>query len=233
MSMTGITRDFDAEATTWDENPVRVQMSRDVAEAIRETIPLMPDMDVLDFGCGTGLVALRLRPSVRSVTGVDSSQGMVDILTAKVRRQGLKNVTALHADPDKGGVPGGQYDCVVCCMMLHHVPDIQPLLDRFAGVLRPAGLLAVADLDPDEGKFHESNAGVFHSGFDRCAMQEHFGRAGFENVRNRTAAILPGMAKPVPGESTRMFTVFLMTGQKRGRPGEGAGKTPPKLKNPG
>ena len=98
----------------------------------------------------------------------------------------------------------------------YHVPDIQPLLDQFAGVLRPAGLLAVADFDCDEGKFHESNEGVFHSGFDRCAMLKHFERAGFEKVRNRTAAILPGMAKPVPGEGPRTFTLFLMTGQKRG-----------------
>jgi 2-polyprenyl-3-methyl-5-hydroxy-6-metoxy-1,4-benzoquinol methylase len=215
MSMTGEKRDFDAEAKTWDENPVRVKMSQDVAKAIRDSIPLRADMDVMDFGCGTGLVALQLQPSVRSITGVDSSQGMVDILTAKVRQQGLKNVTARHVDLGKGTVLDGQYDLVVCCMTLHHVPDIEPLLKQFADVLKPSGLLAIADLDCDEGKFHESNEGVFHFGFDRSAMLKHFEQAGFENVRNRTAALVPGMAKPLPDGSIRTFTVFLMTGRKR------------------
>jgi 2-polyprenyl-3-methyl-5-hydroxy-6-metoxy-1,4-benzoquinol methylase len=210
--MAGEKRDFDAAAKTWDENPGRVKMAHDVAKGIRETIPLRPDMDVLDFGCGTGLLTLGLQPSVRSITGADSSQGMVDILSAKVRDQGIKNVTARHVDLDKGGVLDGQYDLVVSSMTLHHVPEIQPLIDRFARILKPSGLLAIADLDCDEGKFHESNEGIFHFGFDRCLMQKYFTEAGLLNVRNRTAAIV---AKPAPEGGSRTFTVFLMTGRKR------------------
>ena len=209
--MTGVKRDFDAVAKTWDENPGRVKMAHDVATAIRDTLRLTKDMDVLDFGCGTGLLTLQIQPFVRSVMGADSSQGMIDILSAKVKEQGLKNVTARHVDLDKGGVLDGQYDLVVSSMTLHHVPEIQPLIDRFARILKPAGVLAIADLDCDEGKFHESNEGIFHFGFDRCAMMKHFEKAGFEKVRNRTAAIV---AKPVPEGGSRTFTVFLMTGRK-------------------
>ncbi|MGA2121462.1 MAG: class I SAM-dependent methyltransferase [Methanoregula sp.] len=211
-AVNGEKRNFDTAAKTWDENPGRVKMAHDVARAIRATVPLRPDMDVLDFGCGTGLLTLQLQPSVRSITGVDSSQGMIDILLAKVREQGLKNVTARHVDLDKGGVLKGQYDLVVSSMTLHHVPEIQPLIDRFAAILKPSGMLAIADLDCDEGKFHDSPEGVFHHGFDRCIMQKHFERAGFEEVRNRTAVIV---AKPAPEGGSRTFTVFLMTGRTR------------------
>jgi ubiquinone/menaquinone biosynthesis C-methylase UbiE len=210
--MNGEKRDFDAAAKTWDENPGRVKMAHDVAQAIRDTIPLKPEMDVMDFGCGTGLLTLQLQPSVHSITGIDSSQGMLDILSAKIRKNGIKNVTTRHVDLDQGGVLDGQYDLVVSSMTLHHVPYIQPLFDQFARVLKPTGLLATADLDCDEGKFHESNEGVFHFGFDRCTMLRYFERAGFEKVRNRTAAIV---AKPAPDGSARTFTVFLMTGRKR------------------
>ncbi|MDD4138360.1 MAG: methyltransferase domain-containing protein, partial [Methanoregula sp.] len=75
--MTGEKRDFDSAASTWDEDPGRVKMAHDVARAIRETVTLRPDMDVLDFGCGTGLLALNLQPHIRTITGVDSSQGML------------------------------------------------------------------------------------------------------------------------------------------------------------
>lgn len=53
--MTGQKRDFDNAAATWDENPARVKLAHDVARAIRHTMQLTPDMDVLDFGGGTGL----------------------------------------------------------------------------------------------------------------------------------------------------------------------------------
>jgi 2-polyprenyl-3-methyl-5-hydroxy-6-metoxy-1,4-benzoquinol methylase len=211
MTMAGEKRDFDAAAKTWDENPGRVKMAHDVAKVIRATVPLTPAMDVLDFGCGTGLLTLQLQPLVHSVTGADSSQGMIDILSAKIRQQGIRNVTARHVDLDKGGVLDGQYDLVVSSMTLHHVPEIQPLIDRFATILKPSGILAIADLDSDEGKFHESNEGVFHFGFDRCIMQKHFGRAGLSEIRNRTAAM---MAKPMADGGSRTFTVFLMTGKK-------------------
>jgi 2-polyprenyl-3-methyl-5-hydroxy-6-metoxy-1,4-benzoquinol methylase len=207
----GEKRNFDTAAKTWDEDPGRVKMAHDVARAIRDAIPLRPDMDVLDFGCGTGLLTLQLQPLVRSVMGVDSSQGMIDVLEAKIRAQGLKNVKTRLVDLDKGGVLDGQYDLVVSSMTLHHIPGIQPLIDRFATILKPKGILAIADLDCDEGKFHDSADGVFHAGFDRCVMLKHFESAGFENVRNRTAAVI---AKPSPSGGSRTFMVFLMTGRK-------------------
>jgi len=210
-AVNGEKRNFDTAAKTWDENPGRVKMAHDVAKAIRDAVRLTKDMDVLDFGCGTGLLTLQLHPFVRRVEGADSSQGMINVLVSKVHEQGIKNVTAWHVDLDKGGVLDGQYDLVVSSMTLHHVPDIQPLINQFAAILKPSGILAIADLDCDEGKFHDSNEGIFHFGFDRCAMQKHFERAGFEHVRNRTAAIV---AKPVPEGGSRTFTVFLMTGRK-------------------
>jgi 2-polyprenyl-3-methyl-5-hydroxy-6-metoxy-1,4-benzoquinol methylase len=204
-------RDFNAAAATWDENPGRVQMAQNVAGAIRKTIPLRKDMDVLDFGCGTGLLTLQLQPLVGRITGVDSSQGMLDILTAKCRAQGLENVTTVLADLDRGDQLAGQYDLVVSSMTFHHLRDVQPVLLQFFQHLKSAGSLAIADLDSDEGKFHDSNEGVFHHGFDRCLMQKQFGAAGFGSIRNRTAATV---VKPAPGGGRRAFTVFLMTGQR-------------------
>jgi ubiquinone/menaquinone biosynthesis C-methylase UbiE len=204
-------RDFDAAAATWDENPGRVTMAHDVAGAIRKAVPLRPDMDVLDFGCGTGLLTLQLQPLVRHITGVDSSQGMLDILTAKCKAQDVKNVTTHPADLDHGDVLDGQYDLVVSSMTFHHIRNVRPVLGQFFRVIRPSGQIAIADLDCDEGKFHDSNEGVFHFGFDRCVMQKHLESAGFVSIRNRTAATI---VKPAPGGGRRAFTVFLMTGQR-------------------
>jgi 2-polyprenyl-3-methyl-5-hydroxy-6-metoxy-1,4-benzoquinol methylase len=209
--MAGEKRDFDAAAATWDENPGRVKLVHDVAQAIIGTIQPGPVMDVLDFGCGTGLLTLALQPHVRSITAVDSSQGMIDVLDAKVKAQNLKNVRTRRVDLEQGDELTGSFDLAASSMTFHHIRDTGMLLDRIAGVLRPAGRIAIADLDSDEGKFHDSNEGVFHFGFDRHMMMRSFAAAGFVSVRNRTAAI---MQKPGPDGGMRTFTVFLMTGEK-------------------
>ena len=209
--MSGEKRDFNAAAATWDENPGRVKMAHDVAQAIIGTIQPGPAMDVLDFGCGTGLLALALQSYVRTITAVDNSQGMLDVLDAKVKTQGIKNVRTRRVDLEEGDDLTGTFDLAVSSMTFHHIQDTGMLLDRIAGVLKPAGKIAIADLDLDEGKFHDSNEGVFHFGFDRHMMMRSFESAGFVSVRNRTAAI---MQKPGPDGTVRTFTVFLMTGEK-------------------
>ncbi|VVB63713.1 Ubiquinone/menaquinone biosynthesis C-methyltransferase UbiE [uncultured archaeon] len=205
-------RDFNREAATWDENPARVKLADDVAHAISKQIILTPEMDVMDFGCGTGLLALRLQPLVHSVTGVDSSQGMLDIFNAKIAKLKLDRVKTLLADLDKGDLLTGNYDLVLSNMTLHHIKEIEPLFAQFHKVTASGGYLCIADLDLDGGQFHEDNTGVFHFGFDRAALQEVFTKAGFVDVRNISAA---EMVKPSNSGELKRFSIFLMVGRKR------------------
>src|SRR3990172_483810 len=147
-------RDFDKEAAQWDSNPGRVKLANEVADAIiREAIPTR-DMDVLDFGCGTGLVTLRLQPLVRTILGVDSSPGMLGVLEGKVRTQGLKNVKTQIVDFEKGGRVEGRFHLLVSSMTLHHVPDTAGLFKQWRELLLPGGLICCADLDAEDGSFH-------------------------------------------------------------------------------
>lgn len=70
---------------------------------------------------------------------------------------------------------------------------------------------SISDLDPDDGRFHGQNESVFHNGFDRAALRRALAEAGFDEIRDRTAAT---MVKPVPDGSSLAFTVFLMIGRK-------------------
>ena len=209
--MIGEKRDFNKAAATWDENPGRVRMAHDVAQAILGTIRPGPDMGVLDIGCGTGLLSLALQPHVRSITAIDSSQGMLDVLDKKIGAQGIKNVRTRRVDLEQGDELPGPFDLAASSMTFHHIKNTDLLLERIAGILKPGGKIAIADLDPDEGKFHDSNEGVFHFGFDRLTLKKSFEAAGFISEQNRTAAI---MQKTGADGVVRTFTVFLMTGEK-------------------
>jgi ubiquinone/menaquinone biosynthesis C-methylase UbiE len=212
--MTSEKRNFDNAAATWDENPGRVKTNRDIGDAILKQNLLTPDMDVLDFGCGTGMLTVRLQPFVRSITGVDSSAGMLNVLNGKIAKLQLPNVKTMLIDLEKGQKLTGSYQMVLSSLTLHHIPEIKPVLAQFYQVITPKGYLCVADLDLDEGQFHEDKTWVFHSGFDRKAMRQYFSEAGFEDIKVETAATV---AKPSLNQGIRDFTIFLMTGRKKAK----------------
>jgi cyclopropane fatty-acyl-phospholipid synthase-like methyltransferase len=202
---------FDQEAAAWDENPARVKLADDVAKAIHDEVPLEQDMDVLDLGCGTGLVTLRIAAKVRSMVGADSSRGMLKILEEKIASQKLGSVRTLILDGVPGDVLGGPYNLIVSSMMFHHFRETKTLLEKLYAALKKSGILCVADLDPDGGMFHADNTGVFHSGFDREALSGLFAGTGFKATSVRTASTV---TRPCADGAVRTFTIFLITGHK-------------------
>ena len=203
--------DFDKFAASWDENPGRVKLAKDIADALSGQIAWTPEMSVMDFGCGTGLLTVLLAPLVRSVMGIDSSQGMLDILSQKIARLKLLNVQTALVDSDKGDTLSGSYDLIVSNMTLHHIREIDPLFGQFSRITAPGGYLCIADLDLDDGQFHDDPTGVFHFGFDRMVLRNAYIKAGFSNIRDITAS---EVVKPAKDRRTKPFTVFLVTGQK-------------------
>lgn len=210
IPMSGEQRDFNAAAATWDENPVRVKLAQDVSRALTDSGLIRPGMDVLEIGCGTGLVTLLLQPCVHSITAADNSAGMLNILNEKVRSTNCHNVKPQLINLEGEGGIGGRYDLVVSSMTFHHIGNVPALIGRIAAITKPGGMLCIADLDREGGKFHEDTTGVFHNGFDRAVLRKQFETAGFEQVRNRTAAII---RRPDSSGNLRCFTVFLMYGR--------------------
>ena len=205
-------RDFDSEASQWDDNPVRRKMAQDVFSSLTSRIPLDTAMDVMDFGCGTGLLTVKISPLVRSVTAVDGSAGMLAVLRQKLAGEKIENVRTERIDPDNGDRLDGQYDLIVSTMTLHHIREIDRLLNDFHSVLKAGGVLCISDLDPEQGLFHPDATGVFHEGFDRRKLHEQFAAAGFTDISADTASVV---SKPAGSDNAlRDFTIFMMTGKK-------------------
>ncbi|MBW4056610.1 MAG: class I SAM-dependent methyltransferase [Proteobacteria bacterium] len=200
-------RNFDAAALHWDEEPRRLKLAGEIAASIRANLTLSPEWDALDFGCGTGLVTFQLAPDLRSITGVDSSSGMIERLTAKTQKSGLSNVRAELCDLGKGELPTGKYHLITSSMTLHHIKDIAPLLQLLKTLLHPGGRIALADLEAENGSFHEDPTGVFHHGFSTEELTGMLEMAGFSSIVITTAAHV------VKGDRT--YPVLLATAQTR------------------
>jgi len=197
---------FDEAAASWDEQPRRVQLAHAVAEAIVRQVPMSTDLDVLDFGCGTGLLALALRPLVRSVTGADTSRGMLEILEHKIRERQLEGVEIARLDPAAPLTLSRSFHLIASSMTLHHVPHLAPLFKFFHDHLHPGGRVALADLDREDGTFHEDAADVFHQGFDRSEIMALLAEAGFLDLEATTATVTQ--------KEGRDYPVFLVTGHR-------------------
>jgi ubiquinone/menaquinone biosynthesis C-methylase UbiE len=203
--------DFDKRAPTWDEKPSRVKFANGVADMIIREIGPTEDMDAMDYGCGTGLVTLRLQPLVKSIIGLDSSKGMLEVIREKVKTLGLENVRTQLLDFDEGEKIEGRFHLIVSSMTLHHIREPAVLLRQFYDLLLPGGYLAITDLDTEDGSFHEDNTGIFHFGFERAYLKGLFEKAGLREVRDLTAG---KMTKTIEGKGEREFSVFLIIGRK-------------------
>jgi ubiquinone/menaquinone biosynthesis C-methylase UbiE len=97
--------------------------------------------DVLEVGCGTGLVMLRLREFARSVRGVDLSPGMLE----KAKQRGLDvtlgSATELPFESDS-------FDVTCSFKVLAHVPEIERALAEMARVTRPGGMVLAEFYNP-------------------------------------------------------------------------------------
>ncbi len=208
-------RNFDHDASSWDEKPGRAKLAEDVFSALIREITLTKNMDVLDYGCGTGLITLRIQPFVNTVTGIDSSEGMLNVLNDKISRQKLTNVLTRHLDMEAGEGLHERFDLIVSSMTLHHIQQPEILIKQLSENLHAGGYLCVADLDPDDGSFHGDNQGVFHSGFERSHVKDIFEKSGFQHIGDITAAkLIKDVEVEEGGGATREFTVFLVSGQK-------------------
>jgi 2-polyprenyl-3-methyl-5-hydroxy-6-metoxy-1,4-benzoquinol methylase len=204
-------RDFDAAALTWDDNPVRRELSLAVVGAIRRRVPLSAQMRAMDYGAGTGVVTLALARDLGHVLAVDSSAGMLHELDKKLRAGGITHVTTREADLTAEGPDLGPLDLIFSSMTLHHVANAAGLVARLAGLLAPGGWLAIADLDEEPGTFHPDPAGVHHHGFSAAAMAGFLEAAGLVEVE---AALAHTLTRPVATGEMQDFGVLLTTGRR-------------------
>ena len=198
---------FDTKAADWDKDPVRAERANAVADAIRRQIKLSRRMIAFEYGCGTGLLSFALQPYLGSITLADNSAGMLAVLQEKIAASGAKNMTPLLLDLITDPLPSTRFDLLYTLLTLHHIHETERVLQGFYTLLKPGGLLCIADLDKEDGSFHDDPTFDGYNGFERGEMEEKITKAGFVNVHFSTCYQSP--------KNGRFFPLFLAIGEKR------------------
>ncbi len=115
----------------------------------REQLSLRPGQRLLDVGCGLGNAAVALSTDLGNsgeVVGIDFSEAM--LTEARVRAAGTPcSVRFTVGDAAALDEPDASFDAVRSERMLQWVPDPARAVAEMARVLRPGGLVCLADSD--------------------------------------------------------------------------------------
>ncbi len=203
---------FDQAAPQWDLSDRRVRLAASVAREITSRIQLSLDMSVLDFGTGTGLLGFSLADQVKTIYAMDNSHGMLQELERKIALYGKKNIIPILKNPLLESSPLPEpVDLIISSMTLHHIEDIDLLLDRFYSYLNHNGSLAIADLDSEDGTFHAQQEFPVHHGFERPMLEKLLQRHNFQEIAFSTPFTVE---KEYEAERIKKFPVFLVTARK-------------------
>ena len=146
---------WDARAPTFDDDEEHGLFSEEQRRAwlelLASTVGAAP-LRVLDVGCGTGFLALRLAELGHSVTGVDLAERMLERARAKAEAADL-SVDFRSGDAAALELGDETYDVVVARHVIWNLPDPRQGVAEWVRVLRPGGSLLLV-----EGKWAENDA---------------------------------------------------------------------------
>ena len=100
----------------------------------------------LDMGCGTGVVSLALAQRGFDVLGVDHSEDMLAVAELKLASSDLRGTCRfIVGDVRDLAVGDGEFACVTCQGLLHHLGELEPCLQELVRVLRPGGFFYISE----------------------------------------------------------------------------------------
>lgn len=163
--------DFNHKAETFD-SPKNIFLANLVCQVVEKQIALLSDKEILDFGGGTGLLALPLAKQAKSVTLVDISEKMLEQARLKAEQQDIKNIQILEQDLLANPLEQ-QFDLIVVSRVLHHMPDLDATLAMFYHHLRENGQVLIADFVKTDTNHH---------GFDLAELETKLAQFGFSSI---------------------------------------------------
>lgn len=137
---------FDDIATVYDESLPAHVVEHYLRKRVAFLTAVCPGGRALDVGCGTGALAERLADRGYAVTGVDPSEGMLEIM-----RRRAPQSTAVQASATELPFVDDRYDLVYTVATLHHIaePDaVAAALGEMVRVTRPGGRIVIWDHNP-------------------------------------------------------------------------------------
>ena len=161
-----------------------------------DRLQLAPGHKVLDFGCGPGAISVEIARRVGvagHVWGVDVNAAFLARAGERAQAAGLEAQTTFVPD-DRVPLPDTSLDRVLCKNVLEYVSDFRAALGRHLGLLKPGGMIHIADSDwgflivepwsPDEiREVFAAASGAFREPFIGRRLPGALADLGYSDIR--------------------------------------------------
>ena len=130
-------------------NPIRIKYIKDSISKHfnieNNKIKPLKNLDILDIGCGGGLLSEPMSRLGANVTGIDASQKNINIAKVHSLKNKLK-INYICASPENFKSKK-KYDIILNMEIIEHVEDVNFFIKKSAGFLKTNGLMFVATLN--------------------------------------------------------------------------------------
>ena len=130
-------------------NPIRIEyILNQICEHFnkdKEKKNFLKDLDILDIGCGGGLISEPMARLGANVTGIDASEKNVKIASAHSKESKLK-IKYINTSPEQF-VDNKKFDIILNLEVVEHVDNLNLYLNSCGKLLKSGGLIFTATLN--------------------------------------------------------------------------------------
>jgi ubiquinone/menaquinone biosynthesis C-methylase UbiE len=135
---------WDKQASGYDNRVIKVYKNAYDLSIQKIRSVLSPDQQVLEIGCGTGIISFGIAPYVQRVIATDISPQMISVAKSKGESSSVSNVEFRVCDGYSVPYDDESFDVVLLFNTLHVVKEPAALLHEAHRLLKPAGHLVSA-----------------------------------------------------------------------------------------
>ena len=130
-------------------NPVRIKFIREKLIShfkinSKKTEPLKK-LNILDIGCGGGLLCEPLKRLGANITGIDASKNNIEVAKLHSKKMGLK-INYMCCSPENLKLQN-KYDVILNMEIVEHVSDVELFIEKCSKLIKKNGIMFVATIN--------------------------------------------------------------------------------------
>ena len=127
-------------------NPVRIKYIKDsISLHFNKKANPLKDLDILDIGCGGGLLSEPLSRLGAKVVGIDASEKNIKIAKAHLKKSKLK-INYICATPENLKIKK-KFDIILNMEIVEHVENVDLFINKSSSFLKKNGLMFIATIN--------------------------------------------------------------------------------------